>query len=273
MSECRLGLGFQPDLPGQTWSETSERCQDGRSRCRAVRRLLIAAAVLLAGSAHAQVDQKVMKQCMNAKDFAGCVQVLSGSQTTLKNDLCVNLRKGLAIVRERLVSGTTLSELDTNTNPLSDPLAIAKAEGGSKLGCQQLILDSQTVLEMIRVLSNQWQTEIDIGQDSRRWTKIYPSPPIIQNINLINMLAGGTGTAITGPGEIRGLRDTRRQGYDYELREWRGSMMMPCVDSIKSESWCGNYIVVSPKSRMLTVIRVKIDSALSGLQPDWTKRD
>jgi len=242
--------------------------------CRAVRRLLIAVALQLAGSAHAQVDQKVVKQCMNAKDFAGCVQVLSGSKTTPKNDLCVDLRKGLAIVRERLISGTSLSELDTNTNPLSDPLAIAKAEGGSKLGCQQLIIDSQTVLEMIRVLSSQWRTEIDIGTDSyRQGTRVYPSPPIIQNINLINMLAGGTGTAITGPGEIRGFSDTRRQGYDYELREWRGTLGMPCVDSIKSENWCGNYIVVSPKSRMLTVIRVKIDSALSGLQPDWTKRD
>ena len=53
MSECRLGLGFQPDLPGQTWSETSERCQDGRSCCRAVRRLLIAAVVLLASPVQA----------------------------------------------------------------------------------------------------------------------------------------------------------------------------------------------------------------------------
>jgi len=36
MSECRLGLGFQPDLRGQTWSETSERCQDVHSRCPVV---------------------------------------------------------------------------------------------------------------------------------------------------------------------------------------------------------------------------------------------
>ena len=77
MSECRLGLGFQPDLLGQTWSETSERCQDGRSRCRAVRRLLIAAVVLIAGSA-------------NAVDYAKCE-----AMNSMASRLQVSLRQEL----------------------------------------------------------------------------------------------------------------------------------------------------------------------------------
>jgi len=47
-----------------------------------VRRLLIAAAVLLAGSAHAQVDPKIKAECMKAVDFQGCVKVLSGRETS-----------------------------------------------------------------------------------------------------------------------------------------------------------------------------------------------
>jgi len=49
---------------------------------RNVRRLLIAAAVLLAGSAHAQVDPKIKAECMKAVDFQGCVKVLSGDNKT-----------------------------------------------------------------------------------------------------------------------------------------------------------------------------------------------
>lgn len=123
-------------------------------------------------------------------------------------------------------------------------------------------------------LRNQWQIEIETGSDSyKQGARVFPAPPIIQNINLINGLAGGNGVAITGPGEVRGFSDTTRQGYDYELREWRGTFVMPCSGNMGSSNWCGDYVVVSPRARMLSVIRIKIDAALSGIQPDWSKRD
>ena len=208
---------------------------------------------------------------MNAKDFSGCVKTLSTISSPASQEECAGLRKGMAIAKERLVSGTSLNQLDVNTNPLSDALAIAKS--GEPKNCSQLLLDAQTILELIRVLRNQWQTEIEIGVDSvKQGGKVYPSPPILQNIAIFNSLAGGSGVAITGPGELLGLSDTRRQGFDYELREWRGSWAMPCAVNFKSEGWCGNYVVVSPKRRMIDIITTKIDSSLTGVTPDWSKR-
>lgn len=116
-------------------------------------RLFIAFAALIAAQAQAQakIDPGVLKLCINAKDFSGCVQAVSGNKSSVKADQCADVRKALAIVRERLISGTSLFDLASNTNPLSDSLAVAKSEGGLSTGCPQLILDSQAILEMIRV--------------------------------------------------------------------------------------------------------------------------
>lgn len=228
-------------------------------------------ALMVGAPVQAQMDPKIVKMCMNAKDFSGCVKTLSINGSPSNKEECIELRKGLAITKERLISGTSLNQLDINTNPLSDALAIAKS--GEAKNCSQLLLDAQTILELVRVLRSQWQTEIEIGSNSvKQGGKVYPSPPILQNIEIFNGLAGGSGVAITGPGELLGFSDTRRQGFDYELREWRGAWGMPCIANIKSEGWCGNYVVVSPKRRMIDVITNKIDFVLTGVTPDWSKR-
>ena len=71
------------------------------------------------------------------------------------------LNKGLSIVKERIISGTSLMKLDINTNPLSDALAIAKINKNAISSCKGLVSDSQNILEMVRVLRNQWKTEVD----------------------------------------------------------------------------------------------------------------
>lgn len=85
------------------------------------------------------------------------------------------------------------------------------------------------------------------------------------NIKEFNLLAGGSGAAITGPGEIRGFSNRDYQGFDYELREWKGGLL-GCLDE------CGNYVIFSVKGRMVQVIATKIDSALDGTDPDWSQR-
>jgi hypothetical protein len=56
--------------------------QTCQSRVIAVRRLFVAAVVLLAGPAQAQIDPKVKAECMKAVDFQGCVKALSGDIKT-----------------------------------------------------------------------------------------------------------------------------------------------------------------------------------------------
>lgn len=65
--------------------EFSEWCKNRCSRCRAVRRLLIAAAVLLTAPALAQVDPKVHKLCVEAKDYQGCVKAMTSGASGQEN--------------------------------------------------------------------------------------------------------------------------------------------------------------------------------------------
>ena len=217
-------------------------------------------------SAQAAIDPKTAEFCMKAADFAGCVQTMSGKSSSGNTKSCDGIRKGLAIIKERMISGTSLTKLDVNTNPLSDALAIAKAGGDAKESCSKLLADSQSVLDMIRVLCTQWQVEIEDGQEStKQGRKVWPAPLVEPNIKTFNLLAGGTGIAITGPGEIRGMSDTSSQGFDYELREFRGGML-GCM------GLCGNWVIRSVKGRMVQVIATKIESALSETEIDWSQR-
>ncbi|MDA7677560.1 hypothetical protein N8561_01580 [bacterium] len=203
---------------------------------------------------------------MKAADFAGCVQTMSGKSSPSDTKSCGGIRKGLAIIKERIISGTSLTKLDVNTNPLSDALAVAKAGGDAKESCSKLLADSQSVLDMIRVLRSQWQVEIENGAESaKQGKKVWPASLVEPKIKAFNMLAGGTGIPITGPGEIQGMSNTSSQGFDYEVREFRGGIM-GCM------GLCGNWVVSSVKGRMVQVIAIKIESALDGIEPDWSQR-
>jgi hypothetical protein len=84
---------------------------------RVVRRLLIAAAVLLGGPAMAQVDPKITETCMRAQDFAGCVQTLSGGlppkqQKDAEEGLRTWTREDGTIIRMRKASVVALKNKD-----------------------------------------------------------------------------------------------------------------------------------------------------------------
>ena len=230
-----------------------------------MKRLLLPllAALALPTAVNANIDPKVAEMCMKAVDFQGCVNAMTGKSSATNAESCDDLKEGLAIVKERLISGTSLTKLDINTNPLSDALAKAKVQNNSN--CQKLIDNSQGILEMIRILRNQWDYEINKGEDSvRQNTKVWPSPQIELNVKKFNSFAGGTNPAISGPGPITGFSDKSRKGFDYEMREWKGTLFYPC-----SIDYCGNYVVKSPMKRMFDVISLKIEAVINGKEIDW----
>ena len=230
-----------------------------------MKRLLLPllAALALPTAVNANVDLEVAEICMKAVDFQGCVNAMTGKSSTTNSLSCDDLKEGLAIVQERLISGTSLTKLDINTNPLSDALAKAKVKNTSN--CQKLIDDSQGILEMIRILRSQWSIDINKAEESvRQGAKVWPSPSIELNILKFNRLAGGSNPAISGPGKITGLSDKSRSGFDYEMRSYQGSLFAPC-----SVYYCGNYVVKSPLSRMFDVVGLKIEAVINGKEIDW----
>ena len=87
---------------------------------------LIAFSIFIPNPVNSEIDPKILKVCMKANDFQGCVKAMGGGvNTASESKVCKGLNQGLSIVRERLISGTSMMKLDVNTNPLSDALAIA----------------------------------------------------------------------------------------------------------------------------------------------------
>ena len=219
----------------------------------------------------AEVDPKVAEKCMKAADFKGCVEAFSGKATNQNQELCSDLNKGLSIVKERIISGTSLMKLDINTNPLSDALAIAKINKKAISSCKRLVSDSQTILEMVRILRNQWNTEVDkrltLQKSKMRGRVVWASPAVEINVNRFNKYAGGSNPAITGPGHVLvGFNNDIDQGFDYEMREFKGGPFSPC-----NVNYCGNYVIKSPLNRMFDVLLIKIDSVLEDREVDWPK--
>ncbi len=230
-----------------------------------MKRLLLPllAALALPTAVNANVDPKVAEICMKAVDFQGCVNAMTGNSSTTNPESCNDLKESLAIVKERLISGTSLNKLDINTNPLSDALAKAKVQNTTN--CQKLIDDSQGILEMIRIVRNQWSIDINKAEDSVGHIKVWPQTDAIKlNVLRFNQFAGGTNPAISGPGKSRRWRDLKRYGYDYEIREFKGTLFNPC-----GPYYCGNYVVKSPLSRMLDVVGLKIEAVINGQEIDW----
>jgi len=176
---------------------------------------------------------------------------------------CAELKQGLAIVRERLISGTSLVKLDINTNPLSDALAITKVTPSASKGCPEVVAGSQKILEMIRILRETWAVD-PYKISERRNEKIWFATQIIPLVDKFNDLAGGANNAITGPGPALPWSDMGEYGYDYEIREWKGGLL-GCMDP------CGNYVVKSPKQRMFNVISQTLDAVIQGKEVEWPK--
>jgi len=84
-------------LPKPMWSAPSERCQDGCSRCRAVRRLLIvplvSAVVLCSIKAPAAIDPKIHKLCAKTTDYVGCVKMNSSPTSVQPENTASDLEK------------------------------------------------------------------------------------------------------------------------------------------------------------------------------------
>jgi len=173
-------------LPKPPWPAPSERCQDGRSRCRAVRRLLIAAAVLLTGPAHAQIDPKIKAECMKAQDFVGCIKALSGASEPKSIAESENLRNTMKQVADRLSFGTSLRESSEIFRPLVDALALAKEKEPSSLAVKV----STKASAIFSIIQSGWQARIDALTVNIIGESAYKCKPTQTAIDLVNQEVG-----------------------------------------------------------------------------------
>ena len=72
-----------------------------------VKRALLLAALFVATPVSAEISDEVKATCMDAKDFVGCVQALSGGVDIKPSDNIDPLRDAMKQVAARLSSGTS----------------------------------------------------------------------------------------------------------------------------------------------------------------------
>jgi len=157
------------------------------SRCRAMPRLLIAAAVLLTGPAHAQIDPKIKAECMKARDFVGCIKVLSVGIDNNGIESFKELRGAMLKVAARLEAGISLNNFATQTQPLIDELALAKARSPDT----ELVKAAAKASDMLSVFQASVQARIDSGQPTVFNNKTrYSCKTLIHGITLFNKIAG-----------------------------------------------------------------------------------
>ena len=112
-----------------------------------------------------ETDPKIIKTCMNAADFEGCVKVMTKPKTPESN-LSSSEQKLLdeIIKLPNRITRTSLINFQTSVRDFADALSIAKFENPES----KLVINSQKLLLSFDVLYNQWQRKIDNG-DSKKW--------------------------------------------------------------------------------------------------------
>ena len=131
------------------------------SCCHSMRRLLIAAAVIIASQvqlpASAQIDPKIKAECMKAQDFVGCMKALSGNVELKNTSEVENLRTAMKQVADRISFGTSLRESNLFFQPVIDNLALAKEKEPNSLA----VRSSSKAAELYGVVQGGWQARID----------------------------------------------------------------------------------------------------------------
>ena len=126
-----------------------------------VKRALLLAAFLVATPVNAEISDDVKATCMDAKDFVGCVQALSGSSPMGSNNL-EPLKKALKRLPSRL-ENTNLRDFTSNTQFFNDAIADI-AEDDLKTDYARFVLaEARAISNMLDALQSAWSDRISDG--------------------------------------------------------------------------------------------------------------
>ena len=105
--------------------------------------------LLFAGVVVSQVPDDVHEKCKDARDYVGCIQVLTGA-TVSKEEAEIeeikNLKKALALLPSRL-QNTSLRDFSIAIQPFTD--ALAAAEAVAIVSSDYSIEDKTKILKLI----------------------------------------------------------------------------------------------------------------------------
>ena len=130
--------------------------------------LTISILLLFSGGVVSQVPDEVHEKCKDARDYVGCIQVLTGT-TVSKEETEIeeikNLKKALTLLPSRL-ENTSLRDLSMAIQPFTDALASARAAAGAGSGYS---LEDKT--EILKLTNPSLRLSIAIDIFRTTWRK------------------------------------------------------------------------------------------------------
>lgn len=106
-----------------------------------------------------QVEPKIHKLCIEAKDYSGCVKSMTTAPTQ-DDDALMPLRNAMKQVAARLRSGTSLRDSTLTFQPVVDQLAVAQSFNSDSLAVDKARLASR----MFDALQLAWDTRIKVSR-------------------------------------------------------------------------------------------------------------
>jgi hypothetical protein len=163
-------------------------------------RLLLAGAILLTTPAIAQVDPKIHKQCIEAKDYAGCVKIFTSPQQEIDDGLG-SLRAAMKQVAARIRSGFSLRDSTLFFQPVTDQLALASGKHPESLAVQ----NASKAVELFNITQAAWQSRINTLQVGTYTGTTYSCEPTKRGVKAFNDAAGREALTYSVKGGLFGL--------------------------------------------------------------------
>jgi hypothetical protein len=165
-----------------------------------MRRLLLAGALFITTPAIAQVDPKVHKQCIEAKDYAGCVKAFTAPQQEGDDGLS-SLRAAMKQVAARIRSGFSLRDSTLFFQPVTDQLALVSARFPASLAVQ----NANKAAVLFDVTQTAWQSRINTLQVGTYTGTTYSCEPTKRGVKAFNDAAGVEAITYSVKGGLFGL--------------------------------------------------------------------
>lgn len=141
-------------------------------------------ALLVSAPVMAKVDPKIVVQCKDARDFAGCVKAFSEPQQQTDDGL-VNLRSAMKQVSARIRNGFSLRDSTLFFQPLTDQLALVIGKHPDSLAVKSATKSA----ELFNIIQAAWQSRINSLNVSQYMTT-YSCKPTENGVRAFNDVAG-----------------------------------------------------------------------------------
>lgn len=153
-----------------------------------MKRALLLAALFVVTPVSAEISAEVKATCMDAKDFVGCVEALSGSSSRSTNNLDA-LIKALKRLPSRL-ENTNLRDFTANTQFFNDAIADI-AEDDLKTDYERFVLTEARIIgDMLDALQSAWSDRINDGTYYGTYSNSYYCPVLRGGVAVFNVAAG-----------------------------------------------------------------------------------